>query len=78
MKRKNVGQRIREVREEKGMTAVALSKKAGVALASIHSAERGTTYPSFESAARICKVLDISLDWLALAFFDDEEDYEMF
>lgn len=76
--RKTVGERIREVREEKGLSVYMLSEMAGINSASIYNYEKGSNYPSLEIAARICRVLDISLDWLALAFFDDEEDSEMF
>ena len=78
MKRKTVGGRIREAREEKGISSYELAKRAGLKPQTVLLAERGKTNPNLESCARICRVLDISLDWLALAFFDDEEDSEMF
>lgn len=76
--RKTVGERIKEVREEQGMSVYMLSKKAKINSSSLYHCEKGLNCPSLEVAARICRVLDISLDWLALAFFDDEEDSERF
>lgn len=78
MERKTVGERIREAREEKGISSYELAKRAGLKPSTVLLAEKGKTKPNLESCARICKALDISLDWLALAFFDDEEDSEKF
>ena len=76
--REAVGERIKRARIEKGLSAYRLAKMAGLKPQTVHLAEKGKTNPNLETCALICKVLDISLDWLALAFFDDEEDYEKF
>ena len=76
--KKTVGERIKEVRTEKGLTGNELATMSGINANSIYMCEKDKTCPNLENAARICKALDISLDWLALAYFDDEEDSERF
>lgn len=54
------GARLREIRQEKGMSLVDVSTKAGVTKGFLSLAERGRTNVSVPVLMRICRALDIS------------------
>lgn len=56
------GERIREMREEQGLSIYELSRRLGVTDRCIHSWETGRTLPGFESIRAICNYFDISAD----------------
>lgn len=76
--RKTLGTRIREARKEKGWAMRELADRTGISQSQISNYEHNDRSPSFAKMAKIAEVLDISLDWFALAYFDDEEDSEKF
>ncbi|TCO47403.1 helix-turn-helix domain-containing protein [Actinocrispum wychmicini] len=53
-----IGERIRELRTAKSMTATELAKAADVSVGMISQVERGITDPSLETVRRIARVLD--------------------
>ena len=57
-----IGQRIRILREEKDMTIVEVSKKAGVCPATISKWENRGYIPRLPELSRVSKVLGISVD----------------
>lgn len=58
---KNLGQRIRTLRKEKGMTLVEISEKTGVAQATLSRIETGTMIGTVECHEKIAEVLGIGL-----------------
>ncbi len=61
---KNLGQRIRKLRKEKGLTLVEVSKKTGVAQATLSRIETGTMMGTVESHEKIAEVLGVGLSEL--------------
>lgn len=59
-----VGQRIREVRQLRKMTAETLAEKIGFATESLRHIEGGTSKPSLQALFRIAVVLNVSMDYL--------------
>lgn len=57
----NVGARIRELRELKGLSGSTLAKKVGLTQSQIAKIETGVSKPSLDSLEKICDVLEISL-----------------
>jgi len=58
---KNLGQRIRKIRTEKGITLIDIAKKTGVAQATLSRIETGTMMGTIESHERIAEALGIGL-----------------
>jgi transcriptional regulator with XRE-family HTH domain len=58
---KNLGERIRKLRKEKQVTLVELSKKTGVAQATLSRIETGTMIGTVESHEKISEALGIGL-----------------
>ena len=65
-----VGSRLREAREAREMTALALSELIGTTAASVSAYEKGRNTPSPSVLDRIASVLDFKLAF----FFRPEED----
>ena len=57
----NLGQRIREIRKEKGVTLIELSQKTGVAQATLSRIETGTMVGTVESHQKISEALGVGL-----------------
>jgi transcriptional regulator with XRE-family HTH domain len=76
--KKSIGERLKEAREARGLTLYQLSQLTGIAYPTLGTYEQDNGAPRLPKLARICKVLNISLDWVALGCLDDDEDYEMF
>lgn len=57
-----IGQRIRQYRQEKGLSQEILSEKADVTPAHFSHIERGHTKPSLPTLIRIANALDITID----------------
>ena len=67
MVHKNVGNNIKELRANLGMTQAQLAEMVGVARVSIVSIETGRFIPTIETALRISKALGSPIDqifWL--------------
>ena len=67
MAHKNVGNNIKELRANLGMTQAQLAELVGVARVSIVSIETGRFIPTIEIALRISKALNVPTDqifWL--------------
>ncbi|HNX69076.1 MAG TPA: XRE family transcriptional regulator [Candidatus Omnitrophota bacterium] len=58
---KNLGQRIRSIRKEKGLTLVEISQKTGIAQATLSRIETGTMLGTVESHEKIAETLGIGL-----------------
>jgi transcriptional regulator with XRE-family HTH domain len=56
-----IGKRIKELREEKGITTIELAEKSGVAQSTISQIENGKRNPSTGTAAKIAEALGVSI-----------------
>ena len=61
---KNLGERIRTIRKEKGLTLVEIAEKTGVAQATLSRIETGTMIGTVESHEKIADTLGVSLSEL--------------
>ncbi|HOW59509.1 MAG TPA: XRE family transcriptional regulator [Candidatus Omnitrophota bacterium] len=61
---KNLGQRIRTLRKEKGLTLVEISEKTGVAQATLSRIETGTMIGTVECHEKVAEALGIGLSEL--------------
>ncbi len=59
-----IGERLRSIREAKGMTIYRLSQETGIAHNHISDLERGTRKPSVETLRRLAAPLGITLSEL--------------
>jgi putative transcriptional regulator len=67
MAHKNVGNNLKELRTELGITQAELAELVGVARVSIVSIEKGHFLPTIETALRISKALKVPVEkvfWL--------------
>lgn len=60
----NYGERIKEARKAKGLTQTEAANKIGVIQQAWQRLESGKLDPRMSTIVSICKVLDISADWL--------------
>lgn len=58
---KGLGQRLRELRQERGLTLVQLAKAAKIAASTLSRMERGRMTGTLESHMRLCRALGITL-----------------
>ena len=58
---KDVGDKIKTMRQQKGFTQFALAKKAGIAQSTLSYIEKGAKAPRFETLQALCSAMDITL-----------------
>ena len=58
---KSLGQLIRRVREQRGLTLTKLARESGVAPSSLSEIETGVSVPAVDKVQRIAKALRISV-----------------
>ena len=68
---KELGQRISEIREEKGITQVELGFQADMEKSNVNRIEKGGTNPTILTLRRICTALKIDI---AELFTDEKEE----
>ena len=56
-----LGERIKTIRKQRGMTLQNLADKTGLSIAFISKVERGLTSPAFSAILQICKALEVDL-----------------
>ena len=66
-----VGERIKSIRKEKGITQKGLGNKLGVSDAHIGQYERGLRNPKVPQLKKFAEVLDVPIDLLLADKFDD-------
>jgi len=75
-------ERIRETRERNGLTQAALAKRLGVTRSAVNSWEIGISAPSVQYLIELCKLFNVSADYLLelntkesvdISFLADEE-----
>lgn len=60
----NVGENIRNIRKQVGLTQAYVAEQAGVTQAMLCQIERGTRNPSLQLGVEIAKILNCSLESL--------------
>ena len=82
MSRKNMaamGLRIRQRRTELNLTQEDLAERAGVSVSFIGHIERGEKAASVDTVVELCKVLELSLDYVILGKKElRDRDYGLF
>lgn len=59
-----IGERLRDLRKEKGLTLRELSEKVGITAAALSSYEKGQKEPSLGFAIKLAEFYEVSLEWL--------------
>lgn len=59
-----MGQRVRTTRKELEMTQMELAEQVGVSASFLGHIERGSRVASIETLVSLCRVLDVSADYL--------------
>ena len=72
-----IGNKIRQLRLDSGLTLEELSKKSGIALATLSRIENGKMTGTLESHTKICKAMGITLAQLYADFEKEHKDVEM-
>ena len=57
-------ERIKELREERGLSQDAVGKEIGVKRYSVYTYEKGKAYPNAEGLIALAEYFDVSLDYL--------------
>ena len=68
---KEIGKKIKSIRESKQISQSQLAKKAGIAQSTLSYIENGKKNPQFHTLSSICKALDTSV--LELFAYGEEE-----
>src|SRR5947209_7535937 len=61
-----IGQRIQRLRQEAGMSQSELARESKVPIGTLRNWEQDRRIPALDAAARLAKVLGVSLDEMAL------------
>jgi transcriptional regulator with XRE-family HTH domain len=64
MSKSKFSDRLREVRQRRGLTATALSQRAGLHITAISLLEGDKRLPGFETMVALAKALNVSADFL--------------
>lgn len=59
-----IGPRIRQAREQQGLTLRMFAAKLGADDSNVAKWERGTSVPSLHNVALVAMALDVTTDWL--------------
>lgn len=59
-----LGQRLREQRESMGWTQTDVAKLSGINSMAVSHFECDRREPSIRNAVKLCKALNVSMDWL--------------
>jgi len=58
---KNIGDKIKTLRQQRGFSQYALAKKAGVSQSTLSYIEKGAKTPRFETLQALCRAMDVTL-----------------
>ena len=70
-----LGQRLRQIRQEKGYTLQSLAGKAGIGNVYLSEIERGLKMPSLNSFIRIVEALEVSADGVLRGELSSGKEY---
>ena len=62
--RKEIGKRLKMVREKKRITQAELGKKLGIKFQHVSKYERGETVPTWENLIKLNDLYDVNINWL--------------
>ncbi len=65
-----MGLRLRDIRQQRGVSIAALSERTGVSQTHIANVEHGAKSISLDALVSIVLVLDVSLDFIVLGIHD--------
>lgn len=71
-----MGQRLKRLRKDRGLTQEQLAEATGIPLTSLRNYEQDHREPRLDQARRIAVALGVSLDVIAGAVKDDGEDVD--
>jgi transcriptional regulator with XRE-family HTH domain len=72
---KNVGQKIKEIREKKQISQYALAKKSGISITSIQKYEYGQNKPKIENIQKIAEALGVRpSELIGIEYYDSVFD----
>lgn len=74
MSHKSVGNQVKELRVQQGLTQAELAEIVGIARVSVLSIEKGRFIPTIETALRISQALGVPLEELFWLKDDSGED----
>ena len=60
----SINERIKTLREEKGLNGLKASQALGINATVLHHIEKGRNLPSAEMIIKICNLFNVSVDWL--------------
>ena len=75
MDKSTLGQKLRQIRNEKGYTQQSLAEKAGIGNVYLGEIERGLKMPSLNSFIRIIEALDVSADYILREELSSGKEY---
>lgn len=71
-----IGHKIRQIRQQKGISAANLAKKTGLPPTSISNIEREVSKnPSFYTICKIAEALEVPIEYFAEQFKEADNDY---
>lgn len=73
---KRVGRRIKQCREQKGLTQEQLAERLGVAPNYISTIERGASFPRYEKLIMLINTLETSADSIFCDVIDHTTEYK--
>ena len=75
----NIGERLRFLREQSGLSGKALAEKIGLVPSQINKIEHNVTKPSIDSLERICNALGITLgEFFSIEKSESEPELQRF
>jgi len=69
----NIGQSIKVLRKEKGITQKGLSELCGLSQTSLSAIEKDYSFPSKDNLTKICKALGISKAYLLFSCLEESD-----
>ncbi len=63
----NIGNKIKKIREEKGLTQEKFAEILGISGKQVSKWELGKFKPSLKYLVKICELMSVSADWLILS-----------
>lgn len=69
----NVGEAIKNLRKNKGISQKDLAQECGLSANSMCSIEKNESFPSKDSIEKICKALDIPVSYLMFFSVTDDD-----
>lgn len=60
----SINEKIRFLREEKGLNGLKTSQALGINATVLHNIEKGRNNPSMDMIVKICNFFNVSADWL--------------